>query len=318
MKRALGGALLLALLAAACAASAQLLRWPDRRAQAVSAAAADRVPPAGTAVSAAAGASAVARLRIVQHDDGARAWVDNLLHGPIEVMLHAQDDGPLDSDPPLPARGTVPALSAGLLARITHGRPRLRVDAVPGSPNARPREDVEYGWPLGTPGLRIQQAWGGHHSHADAENRHAVDFAVPVGTPVLAARDGVVMQTEARFGDAAPGEDPQELAARANFVRILHDDGTMALYAHLQPAGVLVQRGQRVRRGALIGRSGNTGRSTAPHLHFVVQANRGMRLESVPFRMFGPQGILRFTEPPTALPPAPSSQPPASTADVAT
>ena len=68
--------------------------------------------------------------------------------------------------------------------------------------------------------------------------------------------------------------------------------------AHLQAGGVLVRVGQRVRRGQAIGRSGNTGLSSAPHLHFVVHANRGMRLESVPFRMFGPHGILRFGEPP--------------------
>ena len=178
------------------------------------------------------------------------------------------------------------------------------MSAVPGTPNARPR-DEEYGWPLRTPTLRIQQAWGGQFSHADDENRHAVDFAVPVGTAVLAARDGVVMQSEAGFGDAEPGEEAEDLASRANFIRILHDDGTMALYAHLQRAGVLVRPGQRVRRGEAIGLSGNTGRSTAPHLHFVVQANRGMRLQSVPFRMFGPHGILRFAEAPTTPAPAP-------------
>jgi murein DD-endopeptidase MepM/ murein hydrolase activator NlpD len=80
----------------------------------------------------------------------------------------------------------------------------------------------------------------------------------------------------------------------------------MALYAHLETGGVLVRIGQRVRRGQTIGRSGNTGHSTAPHLHFVVQANRGMRLHSLPFRMFGPQGILRFREtPPDDAPPSP-------------
>jgi murein DD-endopeptidase MepM/ murein hydrolase activator NlpD len=60
---------------------------------------------------------------------------------------------------------------------------------------------------------------------------------------------------------------------------------------------VLVRPGQRVRRGEVIGRSGDTGFTTGPHLHFAVQVNRGMRLESVPFRMSGPEGVLRFSEP---------------------
>lgn len=235
--------------------------------------------------------SAVARLRVEPRAGGHLAWVDNALAGPIEVMLHAASQVRIDSDPPLPARATVPAQQGALVAVLGPGPVELRVEAVPGSPNARPR-DVEYGYPLQTPSLRIQQAWGGRWSHADAENRHAVDFAADEATPVLAARDGIVMQAEGGFVESSP-DDPDAIA-RANFVRILHDDGTMALYAHLRPGGVHVRTGQRVRRGQAIGLSGNTGRSTAPHLHFVVQANRGMRLESVPFRMFGPQGILRF------------------------
>jgi murein DD-endopeptidase MepM/ murein hydrolase activator NlpD len=235
--------------------------------------------------------AAVARLRLEPASEGYLAWVDNILAGPIEVMLHNASPTRIASDPPLPARATVPARQGVLVAVIAGGHGELRVQAVPGTPNARPR-DVEYGYPLGTAPLRIQQAWGGRFSHADAENRHAVDFAAPVGTPVHAARDGVVMHTESGFADAAPEDG--DATDRANFIRVLHDDGTMALYAHLQPGGVHVRVGQRVRRGQAIGLSGNTGRSTAPHLHFVVQANRGMRLESVPFRMFGPGGILRF------------------------
>ncbi|MGJ4728228.1 peptidoglycan DD-metalloendopeptidase family protein [Luteimonas sp. SDU101] len=244
---------------------------------------------------------AVARLRVVPDAIGAQAWVDNLLAGPIEVMLHA-DGVAYASEPALPARATIPPYSRALLARIAQGNPRLRVAAVPGSPNARPR-DVEYAWPLPSAPLRIQQAWGGSHSHRDAENRYAVDFAAPVGTPVVAARDGLVIQAEAAYGEA-DGEDEASLLARANFIRVLHDDGTMALYAHLQTGGVLVRPGERVRRGQSIGRSGNTGLSTAPHLHFVVQANRGMRMEAVPFRMFGPHGILRFGEARGLEPPA--------------
>ena len=100
------------------------------------------------------------------------------------------------------------------------------------------------------------------------------------------------MQVEAGF--RASGLASGDARGRANFIRLLHDDGSMAVYAHLQPEGVQVRTGQRVRLGQRIGLSGNTGFSTAPHLHFVLQVNRGMRLQSIPFRMFGPLGELKF------------------------
>ena len=102
---------------------------------------------------------------------------------------------------------------------------------------------------------------------------------------MLAARDGVVMQAEARFTGGGLGSADD--LVRANFIRILHDDGSMALYGHLAVDGVQVQLGQQVAQGEYIGRSGNTGYSTAPHLHFVVQVNRGGTLVSIPFRMRG-------------------------------
>jgi len=108
---------------------------------------------------------------------------------------------------------------------------------------------------------------------------------------VLAARSGVVMQVASDFDKAGLNE---KYGGRANFVRILHDDGTMALYAHLQESGVHVRLGQRVQQGQRIGLSGNTGFTSGPHLHFVVQVNRGMRLESIPIRMRGPMGLLKF------------------------
>lgn len=252
---------------------------------------------AATPVRVPATPSVAARLRIEHRPDGDLAWVDNLLAGPIEVLLHGSAAAEIVSDPALPARAGVDARQSALVAVIRPGRYQLRLEAVPGSSNASPRRDAEYGYPLRTGALRVQQAWGGRFSHADAENRHAVDFAAPTGTPVLAARDGVVMQVEAAFDDE--DDAGADAVDRANFVRILHDDGSMALYAHLEPDGALVRVGTRVRRGQPIARSGNTGFSTGPHLHFVVQVNRGMRLESIPFRMFGPQGVLRFdTVPP--------------------
>jgi murein DD-endopeptidase MepM/ murein hydrolase activator NlpD len=142
--------------------------------------------------------------------------------------------------------------------------------------------------------VRVAQGFGGAWSHDDEQNHYAVDFVAPIGTPVFAARDGTVMQVESDFDKA--GLNAEKYGGRANYVRIVHDDGTMALYAHLREGGVLVRVGQRVAKGQQIGLSGNTGFTSGPHLHFAVQVNRDMRLVSIPFRMFGPQGILRFTD----------------------
>lgn len=252
-------------------------------------------PPAGAGPGRSE-AAPLARLEIVDRGRGTEAWAWNLVHGPIEVRLRARR-GHVETEPALPARATVPALDRTLVARVDRGDGELVLDVVPGHPGARPA-DVEYAWPLGTPVLRVGQGWGGRFSHADDENRYAVDFAAPEGTPVLAARDGVVMQVEGGFAEG--GLDAPDDLGRANFVRVLHADGTMAVYAHLAPGGVQVRAGERVRRGQRIGTSGSTGYSGGPHLHFAVQANRGMRLVALPFRMFGPGGILRFSEPPPA------------------
>ena len=98
------------------------------------------------------------------------------------------------------------------------------------------------------------------------------------------------MQVEDDFEGA--GLDQEKFASRANHVRVLHADGTMGVYAHLQPESVTLGPGQRVRVGQRIGASGNTGFSTGPHLHFALQRNRGMELESIPFVLHGPGGPI--------------------------
>lgn len=240
------------------------------------------------------------RLRVTQEANGYFAWADNQLPGPVQVRLDFASSQNMRGQPALPARATLPAGGSTVVAHLTGIDPsrggdfELRLDAIPGSPNARPR-DVEYLYPLGAHPLRIEQGFGGRYSHDDDENHYAVDFAAAIGTEVVAARAGLVMQVENDFERAGPSRE--KYGGRANYIRILHDDGTMAVYAHLREAGVLVREGQRVRAGQLIGRSGNTGFTTGPHLHFAVQVNRGMRLVSIPFRMFSGQGILRFTDP---------------------
>ena len=78
------------------------------------------------------------------------------------------------------------------------------------------------------------------------------------------------------------GPDAVQYANLANLVRILHDDGTFAVYAHLNRNSIRVQPGDRVEAGEYIADSGNSGFSSGPHLHFAVERNMGMRIDSVP------------------------------------
>jgi len=242
---------------------------------------------------------AVARLRLESNDGRYLAWADNMLAGPIEVLLQFGSGSNMVGTPPLPARATVQANGSALVSVLSatdssrDSGSELRLVTVPGDPGAKPR-DVDYQLPLRQRTQHIDQGYGGSFSHTDPQNLYAVDFAAEIGTPILAARDGVVMQVESDFDKA--GLNLEKYGGRANFVRILHDDGTMALYAHLEEGGVLVHGGQRVQAGQQIGLSGNTGFTTGPHLHFAIQVNRGMRLESIPFRMRGPDGVLSFSD----------------------
>ena len=245
--------------------------------------------PAMGATESSSASALVAQLRVEPTDGEYLAWADNLLAGPVEVRLTSTGGDIPPSSPALPARASVPAGGSTLVARLgargtgRRGAMQLSLSAVPGSSNARPL-DVDYLMPL-RGSARIDQGFEGSFSHHDAQNRYALDFAADVGTPVHAARAGIVMQAEAGFRRS--GSRDARDAQRANFIRILHDDGSMALYGHLAVDGVQVQLGQQVAQGEYIGRSGNTGYSTAPHLHFVVQVNRGGTLVSIPFRMPG-------------------------------
>ena len=99
---------------------------------------------------------------------------------------------------------------------------------------------------------------------------------MPKGTPVRAARDGVVVFRESRYSKTADMSDKSN-ASKANIVEIEHADGEMTLYAHLQWRSVRVANGQHVRRGQIIGLSGQTGFASYPHLHFAVYSPVDLR-----------------------------------------
>jgi murein DD-endopeptidase MepM/ murein hydrolase activator NlpD len=100
----------------------------------------------------------------------------------------------------------------------------------------------------------------------------AYDFTMPIGSPIVAARGGTVVQVEERWPDT--DSDPMHL----NRVDIVHEDGTLALYAHLMENGVLVEVGDTVAQGQLIARGGSSA-VVIPLLHFQVYRSRNWRDE---------------------------------------
>ena len=223
------------------------------------------------------------------HDRGSHYEViaGNPLPGPVQVRLSRRGGAQLHAVPALPLEAVLAAGSVRSVARLyrtgttTMGALDLDLAQVPGDPRARP-QDFPYRLPFRGVPVRVDQGANGRYSHHDDANRHALDFALAEGTPMLAARAGVVMEII--------DDDPRG----GHSLRILHDDGSMAIYAHLQHGSIPLRVGEPVEQGQRIARSGNTGTSTAPHLHFAIQVNAGMRLHSIPFRMFADAGELKL------------------------
>lgn len=138
---------------------------------------------------------------------------------------------------------------------------------VRGSAFARHNDSYMYALPfVRGANVYVSQGYHGGITHKGL-SAYAIDFPVPEGTPIHAARDGVVVGAEG--GHSQGGLSP-EYRKYANYVIIEHTDGTMGNYYHLKPGGTAVRIGQKVARGDLIGYSGNTGYTSGPHLHFSV------------------------------------------------
>lgn len=195
---------------------------------------------------------------------------------PVWASVNLVNSGNATIDHPSPITVVVPAGETVSLATV-HG-------TVPGQ---QYRIATNYKFSIGTPdvvqspdftyllpfkdgqAVTVGQALGGKiTTHNNPASKYAIDFTVPIGTPIVAARKGRVVDIDQNY--SAGGADP---LLKANHVLILHEDGTLGLYSHLAQNRISVTFGQRVEAGELIGYSGNTGYSTGPHLHFVVLSN---------------------------------------------
>lgn len=236
---------------------------------------------------------------IVSHrrqEGGLQLTASNGYHAPVELVLGIDalsDALPLPPDQPL--RFVLPALGDEVrlftLIPSAAGRQpdiRYRYTWVPGDPLSEHRPDRPYRVPFTVAAAyTVSQAYPQAITHDTPDSRHAVDISMPVGTDIHAARGGVVFEVAST--NFRGGVDPADAPA-ANLVRILHDDGTYAVYAHLNWNTIRVRPGDVVSRGEYIADSGNTGFTSGPHLHFAVLHNRGMGTESLPVVFEGPNG----------------------------
>jgi len=216
--------------------------------------------------------------------------------GPVEVELTLKNSVNVLSEPTLPARFVIPAqtertlVGIGALDQRQGFSYRLGMSSVPGRPISTPVEGLVILPPFSaSEEYPISQGFQGTKTHESPDSEFAIDIVMPVGTAVHAVRSGTVMDIEEDFNRG--GKNYEKYAHKANHVRILHEDGTMALYAHLDLASVNVRPGARIRAGQKIARSGNTGFSSGPHLHFAIQQNSGMQIISLPFRFQTPDGV---------------------------
>ncbi len=149
------------------------------------------------------------------------------------------------------------------------------------------RDDTSWVYALpykpGTSHLLVQ----GYFSRLSHKNRAALDFRMRKGTGIYAARGGVVIRLQEQNDKGGWNRKYRQFA---NMVVIEHDDGTRAGYWHLQKDGVLVNLGDTVKTGQLIGLSGKTGYSAMPHLHFMVWKSSSGRWTQIPTRFMTSKG----------------------------
>lgn len=228
-------------------------------------------------------------------DDGYRLRAQNLTDFPVTYTVRVRTrnltpDGARKVTKTLAPRESDVAISLRRTISDQPSRYRYSYDWTIGDREAVHDDDHVYRLPYASgKSYRVIQGFGSRFSHTGTE-QYAVDFRMEEGTPVHAARSGVVARLE-ESNSIGCWEDG--CGRHANYVVVLHDDGTTGEYYHLLKEGALVEVGERVVAGQKIALSGNTGHTTIPHLHFAVyRAVEWGNTQSVPIRFVSADGII--------------------------
>lgn len=220
------------------------------------------------------------KLYNIKGKEGYTLYVKNAFYAPIEVGFTSPFSQALISKV-IPARGSIALLESKTKA------PKLNYRWALGDPNSV-TDNYQYHAPFGSPkGHRITQAFNGKFSHTNDYNKYAVDIAMDVGTYLTAVRAGIVVWVK---DDYHMSGTTNYFLDKANVIKVLHEDGSFSSYAHILMDTAIVKEGDKVALGDKLARSGSSGFSTGPHLHFSIIKNSGLKNIAIPFKFVDNKG----------------------------
>jgi murein DD-endopeptidase MepM/ murein hydrolase activator NlpD len=221
--------------------------------------------------------------------------IQNLTAAPVTVSLELQLQNLTPSQPvpfttTVESHGTNSALSVIATEDTLDTSWAYTYYATWGRLAVDPDDNVLYALPFAAgKSYPVSQGYNGEFSHFGCD-QYAIDWKMPIGTPVHAARDGVVVATK---DDSQSGGADKKYEWDANYILVQHSDGTLGHYVHLAKGGNRVKVGDKIKTGDWIGASGNTGRSTGAHLHFAVfRARDGKHRETLPVKYRTSDAVL--------------------------
>ncbi len=222
---------------------------------------------------------------LVENGNQYDVYADNFNHCPMQVLVRFRSPA-VRPNTDLPYYAVISAREKGrylfsIFNRfVTEKDLKLDFETTIGDPNAViENPDYPYVFPFeeGTQ-RRVSQGYNGRYSHRGWQ-RYSLDFGMPIGTPVCAVRDGMIVDVKQDSGKSGRA---RRYSQHANYITLSHGDGTYSQYVHLDKFGSLVEVGTKVTQGQVIGLSGNTGRSKGPHLHFMVFIPVYMKRQTIP------------------------------------